>query len=468
MRASSYVARNFLALGSGEIVSRVIAVVVTIYLARILGAKGYGAIAFATGVTLYLSKIADFAIEAIGTKEIASSPESVNHLASAVMSVRLVFAVLLSGVAILVTQLFLPEPERTILSLYFVTLIPIAASTKWIYLGLENARPIGLSRVVGEVLALGIVLVFVRNKDGLWGAPVARIAGELSFAFLLILVLRFRNYKFSFRWDMSTALPIFAQALPLLGQILLALIIYNSDLIFLRVFRDNESVGYYAAAYTLICFLANLGSSYGMSLLATLTRLGTRAAEEKSLYQTALAQVFAICLPISIGGYLLAPQIIKLGYGGSYTNSVLALQILIWCIPLSVLRTVPWAALIARGHQRILLKVYLCSVIVNVVLNTLLVPKYGIYGAALATVITECLTGVLMLNYAARMELPFVSIQRFWRPTVASIFMAVVLVTFRPSNLLLGLVLGVVIYSLALMVLGGIRIRKGQFPALNV
>ena len=468
MSDSRNVARNFLALGSGEMVSRVIAFGVTIYLARILGAGGYGVIAVAAGVTLYFSKIADFGIEVVGTREIAKFPGSVSHLASAVMSVRLTFAVLLTGISVLGAQLFLPEPERTILSIYFFTLIPIAASTKWIHLGLENARPVGLSRIVGEVLVMGIVLCLVRSSDGLWGVPFAQIAGELSVAFILIMVLRRQHYKFSFCWDLATSLPIFIRALPLLGQATLWLFIYNSDLIFLRYFRDSESVGYYAAAYTLICFLANIGFSYGMSLLPTLTRLGAGSAGEKSLYQTALVHAYAVSLPISIGGCLLASKIINMGFGDGYPNSILALQILIWCIPISVLRMVPWAALIARGHQNLLLKAVLYSVIVNIALNVLLIPRYGITGAAISTVITECLTGVLMLKYAAINELSFTALRRFWRPTVASFFMTVSLIVFRQLNLVIILTLGVAIYSFTLTVIGGIRLRKGQLPVLNI
>ncbi|WP_096893810.1 flippase [Candidatus Scalindua japonica] len=468
MSDSSNVAGNFLTLGTGEMVSRVIAFGVTIYLARILGAESYGVIAVAAGVTLYFSKIADFGIEVVGTREIAKFPDSVNHLASAVLSARLTLSVLLTGFTILGAQLFLPEPEKTIMSLYFFSLIPIAASTKWVHLGLENALPIGLSIIIGEVLTMGIVLCLVQSCDKLWGVPFAQISGELCIAFLLIMALRQRNYKLGFCWDMATALPIFVRALPLLSQAILWLFIYNSDLIFLRFFRDRESVGYYAAAYTLICFLANIGFSYGMSLLPALTRLRSGSAGEKTLYQTALAHTYAVSLPISVGGCLFASKIINLGFGDGYTNSILALQILIWCIPFSVIRIVPWAGLIARGYQNILLKTVLYSIIVNIVLNVLLIPRYGIIGAAISTVFTECLTGILLFKYATIHDLPFVSLKRLWRPTVASLLMTVLLIILRPSSLLVGFSCGIAVYSLVLTVLGGIRLRRGQLPVLNI
>ena len=118
MTSIKIVTRNFMALGSGEMISRVITFAATVYLARILGAEGYGVIALALCVTLYLSKVADFSIEVIGTKELAKAPDAVDKIASAVMSVRIVLSVMLAGVAILMTQIFATEPERSIMSLY--------------------------------------------------------------------------------------------------------------------------------------------------------------------------------------------------------------------------------------------------------------------------------------------------------------------------------------------------------------
>jgi O-antigen/teichoic acid export membrane protein len=438
---------------------------ISVYLARILGAQGYGVIALAMGVTLYLSKIADFSIEVIGTRELAKAPDSVSNLASAVTSVRLVLAAVLAAAAILVTQLIAKEPERTIMSLYFLSVLPIAGNTKWIHLGLENARPVGFSRIVGEALSLGLVLGLVHGKGDLWGAPVARIAGEVCFAVLLALMLRKRNCVFGLRWDLSIALPVFVQALPVLGHTLLWLIIYNSDLIFLRLFRDGESVGYYAAAYMLISFLANIGISYGMSLLPTLTRLGAKTVEERSLYHAALVDVYAVCLPISVAGCILASRLITFGFGEGYTSSVPALRVLIWCIPLLLLRTVPWVALLAREKQNLIFRAVLYSVIANLTLNLLLIPRYGIIGAAVATVVTESLTGVLLFAYIARQGLPPASLQRFWRPTIASFCMMAVLLLLRSSHLVVVLVAGIGSYVVALAVLGGIRLHRGLRPA---
>lgn len=468
MHSSKHVARNFLALGSGEAISRLIAFGAVIYIARVLGADGYGVIAFAVGVNLYLSKIADFAIEWVGAKEIARHRQSFEHLASAIMGTRLALAVVITAVSILAAQWLLPQPERDIVSLYFLTMLPIAANTKWVHMGLEDARPIGLSRVLGESIGLAIVLLLLTGTAELWVPPVAQISSEAVVAILLFMVLKQRGYRLRLSLDLKTALPVFKAALPVLVHLLLGLLIYNSDLIFLRMFRDSAQVGYYAAAYTLISFLSNLGLTYGMSLLPTLTRLGAGTAEEKSLYHTALAQVYAVCIPISVGGCLLAAPIIDLAFGDPYSRSALVLAVLIWSIPMSTFRNVPWAALIARGRQDLLMKAIMYAAAANIAMNLVLIPPYGMLGAAAATIATECLVGFLMLKYAAGQALPFVTLKRLWKPSAAAIVMALAMLTVGVSSLPVGFTAGVVAYLLALAVLGGITLNENRTPSLNV
>lgn len=468
MSSDRSVSRNFLALVSGEVISRVIAFVAVIYIARVLGADGYGVIAFAVGINLYLSKIADFAIEWVGSREIARNPGGLSRLASAITTARLVLALVLAGFSILLVQLLMHEPDRSVMSLYFLTVIPIAASTRWIHIGLEDTRPVALARVLGESLGLAIVLIAMHETAALWAPPVAQIASESLIALLLIIILRQKGHKFGLSWNMDTALPVFRAGLPLLAHMLLGLVIYNSDLIFLRVFRDTEVVGYYAAAYTLISLLSNLGMSYGMSLLPAMARQGHGTDSERELYHTGLAQVFAVCLPITIGGCLLAGSIIELAFGSGYSDSVAVLKLLIWAIPLSILRNVPWAALISRERQDLLLKAIIIAVFVNILLNFILIPSFGMNGAALATIVTEGVVSIVMLRYAIGQGLSFVSMRRLWRPVVAGVLMGIVLALTVDDSLVSGLAVGVLVYIFVLTLLGGIRFVKGQLPALNV
>lgn len=467
------VVRSFLALGSGEAIGRLVAFGAYLFLARALGPDSYGVIAFAAGLTLYLTKFADFAIEAVGSGEVARDPRAIARLAGPILSLRLAVAVGLLVVSTAVVAVTFPEPDRTILPLYFLSLIPVALSTKWIHMGLEQALPVGVWRVVSDLVFGGLVLAFVRAPGDMWVVPLALVAGEGLGTAALYLRLKMEGRSLGLVWDPAVALPVFRRAAPLVGQILLGLLLYNLDVVFLRVLIGSDAVGYYAAAYMLISFLANIGMVYGLSLLPALAR-ETEADEAHGerfvsieMYHTALAHVFAATLPVAVGGTFVALGVMRVGFGDAYYPSVLVLQVLVWVVPVAVFRNVPWSALIARDRQDLLMRATLYAVLLNAVLNLVLVPTVGMVGAALATLMAEPLACGLMLYHAQKCGLPIVPLGRLIKPGVAVTAMAVALWWLDTDALLPQLALGVVVYAAALALLGGLRVRRG-LPVLEV
>lgn len=462
--------RNFLALGAGEAASRLIAFGATVFLARAFGAEGYGVVAFAAGLALYVMKLADFAMDYVGSAVIAGERggTSTDRVASVVLSARVAFAITLVAVATMVVRVAVPEPERTVLTWYFVALVPLAFNPKWVLLGLHDARAVGVVRVVGESVALAVVVLLVRSGTGLWAAPVAVGAGEALAAGALLLVVRMKNVRVRPRWDLASALPVFRRAAPVVGLSLLGLLLFNSGLFFLRAVRDREAVGYYAAAYTLIGFLSNVGLAYAMSLIPGLTHLGRGTKGELALYHRSLAQSVAVALPVAAGAFLFSRQIIELAFGPGYSESAVALAVLAWSIPLATVRNVPLAALIARGKQGLLVRATLFAAGGNIALNAALAAPFGVVGVTIAAVLTECLAGVLMLRYASREGLELVSPRRLWRSALATAAMAIVVGALGRPTLAVGVPIGMSVYAIVLAAVGGIRFRGGPIPSLEV
>jgi len=415
-----------------------------------------------------LAQLADSGIEALGVREVAEDHRCIPESAPSILITRLLIAGGLILVVLPVGVLALPQPEGTLIAVYTLTLLPIAASTKWIHLGLESARPVGFARTLGELIMLLLVVVLVRRNENIGFVPLAQFAGEATLALLLLLLLARRGYVFPVRWNWGHVRPVFRRARPLVIHSLLGLLIFNSDLVFLRIFRDLESVGYYAAGYTLISFLLNLGVAYGTALLPTLTRLGARTSDERSLYHTAQAQVFSAGLPIAVGGAVLALQLMVSVFGEGYVLAATALKILIWSIPIALFRTIAIIALIARNRQDQALRTITSSTVINLVLNLLLIPPIGIVGAAYATLATESLRALLALRFAAREGLPFLPLRRLVPMLVSGTVMGGVLISISPGTLWGAIAVGGISYVAVLGLMGGVVLRKGRLPALRV
>ena len=463
------VARNFLALASGEALARVIAFAGTIYIARTLGAEFYGVIGFAMAVVLYLSRIADGGMEyfGLGIREIAEDHSRVESVAPDLLTARLLVSAVLALLLIALSQL-LPQPDGTIVSLYGLTLLMVGGSTRWIHMGLERTRFVAFARATGEATMVLLVVLLVRGAGDLARVPIAQFIGDSIAMVLLLAALFRRGFRMPVRLRRAVVEPVFRRAAPLVLSALLGLMIYNCDLILLRFFRDTASVGYYAAAYALISFMLNLGVSYSQSLMPTFTRLGEAGTGRLALYHTSMAQVYAITLPIAAGGFLLAPQLIDLVFGGDYLSGSPALQLLIWTIPLAMFREVAIVALVTCGRGQHVLRMTGWAAGLNLALNLALIPPFGMVGAAAATLATEFTRTGTAIVFARSAGFRFAGPDRFWRATVATAGMVALVLLADPGMIWIGIGLGVLAYVVTLAGVGGIRFRRDEPPALSV
>ena len=418
---------------------------------------------------IYLARIADGGIDlGLGVREMAANSEQTIARASAILTARVVVALVLAILLAVVALAVLPTPDRLVLALYGLTLIPVAASTRWILLGMERTQSVAATRALGEAVMVSLVFVLVRGREDILVAPLAQFAGDALAAGVLLWWVARRGIRLSVTFDWQAIRPLVGRAWPLVASALVGLLIYNSDLIFLRFFRDRAAVGLYAAAYLLVSFISNLGTAYGLSLLPSLTRTASLPADHGKLYHTATAHVFAIGFPITLGGCLLASQIIALLFGSQYSDSADALRILIWAIPVSLLRDVPVMALMASGREDRILRLTAWAAAAGLALNFLLIPPYGIIGAAIATVATEGIRMVLALAAVRKYGFELTRMSRLWKSMLAGTVMAALLLLLSPSALWLALVLGAAGYGASLALLGGIAFRRGSFPSLNV
>lgn len=445
------VLRAFAGLASGEVAARFIAFGTTVYLARTLGASGYGILGFAAAVMLYLARVADFGMEffGLGVREIAEDHARVETVAPALLGMRL----LISGAIVLALAALvpvLPRPDGAVLALYGLTMLAVGGGTRWIHIGLQRTRLVALSRTMGELAVLALVLSLVHGRADLARAPLAQFAGDALAAFLLFAALRRWGYHVPIRFDWSVVRPTVLRALPLVGSALLGLVIYNSDLILLRFFRDTASVGWYAAGYLLVSFLLNLGGAYSQSLTPALTR----SWERTRLYHTSALQVALLSVPLAVGASFVAGQVVGTVFGARYAPAGTALAILIWSIPFSLAREVATAALVVGGGQRLVFRLTAWSAVFNLALNFALIPHWGLRGAALATVITEVVRASASLYEARTVGYPLPPLRILWRPAAAAAAMAALLVALPGMHLWLAVPAGAAAYAVALLALG--------------
>jgi len=459
---------RFLKLGLGEAGARVLAFIATVYLARTLGAGVYGVLVAAMTIVSYLAFVADCGIEMMGVHDVANRPEALRESLPPILGTRLVVATVLLGATTAFALTVLPKPDGPVVVVYAITLLSVAMGTRWVHLGLEQAGTASWSRVISEGTASVIVLLTVHGTDDLLRVPLAQVLGEMLGAIFLLRLLPASARPLRLTVRLAAMTPLLRRSWPMVLHGLLGLAIFNSDVLFLRVLKGSTAVGHYAAAYTLISFFQNLGVAYTMSIIPSITKARGDAEVTRALFDGAMVQVLAGGLPVALGGVLVATSLVTFIFGPGFVPSAAPLQILLVIVPVALLRNVAQGVLVASERQDLLLRTVAWAAGANVLLNLLLIPRWGMLGAAAATLATESARTGMALHYARELGLSMTPLRRFWKVALASVVMAVSVWLLGDRSVLLTIPLGALAYAVAMLVTGGVRLRRGQLPVIDL
>jgi O-antigen/teichoic acid export membrane protein len=170
------------------------------------------------------------------------------------------------------------------------------------------------------------------------------------------------------------------------------------DSVMLSYMEGNEVVGWYSAAYRLVLILLFIPMVFDSAIFPVMARA---YVSKKDILKIILEEYFKFMLIIStLIGIIVtisSDNIILLIYGDKYLGSIPALQILIWALVLIFLR-VPFERLFEASNKQILVtKAFGYSVILNIILNYILIPKYSYMGAGIATVLTDLMVLLIII-----------------------------------------------------------------------
>ena len=160
-----------------------------------------------------------------------------------------------------------------------------------------------------------------------------------------------------------------------------------------------------------------------------------------------------LALPIGAGITVLADRIIPLVYKPEFNNSIIALRILIWAVAFIFLNTIMASTLYSANKQKVVAKLTLVLVLLNIALNYFFIPKYGHAGASWTTVITEMASFIFCYYFVSRNICKIESINLFFKSLLATLIMGFFLYRLKGLNLFMIIVLGGLLYIFILILL---------------
>lgn len=182
------------------------------------------------------------------------------------------------------------------------------------------------------------------------------------------------------------------------------LVYFQSDIILLKYIIGDEAAGIYNVAFVIIAAVYILpGVIYQKYLLPKIHRWAEHDREMfYRVYRTGNKVMLVLGLLAMLAIWVLAPWGLPFMFGIKYQDSVLIVIILGLAAPARFFSSSTGAALSTQRHLMAKLYIMAMAAMINLTLNVVLIPIYGVVGAAATTVATEVLIAFTMQVYARR------------------------------------------------------------------
>jgi len=457
------VAKNSLAPIVLQLVNKLIETAFAALMLRILGPDAAGKYYFAVTIWVWLDIFTTFGLNILLQREVAKDRALGNKYLTNTTILRLILialAVPILGAFIGARQLTRPLAGDTIAAIVLlaVGLLPgsLANGFTAVFNAFEKMEYPAAITTVSTVLkvVLGtLVLLLGLGFVGLAGLSI--LINIITAAILLYLLIR-HCFRPRFELDFSLQRWMVGLSWPLMLNNLLSTFFFKIDVALLETMRGNTVVGLYSVAYKFLDALNILPASFTIAVFPIMSRYAASAKDSLlRAYLLSVRLLVIVALPIAMVTTALAEPLVYLLGGSQYLpHSRIALQLMIWSIPIGFINSVTNYVLIALNQQRFLTKAFALGLAFTVITNRVFIPIYSYRASALIHLFSE-LALLLPFYYCLRRHLAPVPWGRLlWRPALAAALMGGLMVLLRDVSLLFTIPLGSLIYLLALILLG--------------
>jgi O-antigen/teichoic acid export membrane protein len=391
----SSVTRSQVVLMVGYGVRLLLAFGITAVVGRATDPDAFGFFALVCTIFLLAHYLFDVGTAGVVVREIARHPDRERRLLEAMMGWRRLSGSALAA-PLVVWALLEPHPQRRIVLVACAAALTLMASGALTPLFVVRQRQGALE--VTKILGQGFVLL---GGAVFWAAGVAGpfygllVAARelLNVASVRLLAIRRLGYR-PRAGLRDRGLPAFLRVAVVTSAAMLVQAAYfHVDVFLVLALRGEAELGAYSAAFRPVSPLLMLPSLFMFPMLPLLSA-AARADRRSYSAQVGGAATLLLGVGVLAGavGALLAPEALRVLYGDRYLGGDLDASAALRWMALALAVAFPGAAfniaLLADGRERVLLRVSLLGLLVNVVGNLVLLPAYGFTAAAFTTALT--------------------------------------------------------------------------------
>ena len=365
------------------------------YITRVLLTDNVGKINFGNSIVSYISLIATLGVNTYAIREcskVKNNKEELSNTASQIFSIN-IFSTLFAYLCLFILLVFAKPLEnyRLLICIQSAAVIFTTLGADWLNTAMEDFKYIAVRTVSMQVIALTLLVLFIHKpEDYIFYAVISVLASSGAHIVNIFYRKKYCKVKFTFLVNIKKHLP----PILLLFSLILSQTIYvNSDMTILGLIKGDHEVGLYSTSVKIYTILNTTIASIAMVVMPKLSLCFSQKnySEINKLLKYALNYILVLGIPCICGLEVIAPHIINVISGEAYLDAAPSLRILGFALLFSLIAG--WIGNMTRipaGRESVSLGISIVSAFINIILNLILIPQFGLNAAALTTAISEC------------------------------------------------------------------------------
>lgn len=385
---------------AGNVLRSFLGFFVSILVARILTKADYGSIDYVASWVSFFNAFAILGINDVINKFLDKDDNKSHEYLCSALLLRFISSVIFSLLFIAVMLVMDKDnPNIKLISIVYASYFISEIGQLLIYWfrAKRESKIITVYRLISFAISSIFKIIAVVVLKNIYIYTFGIVLETLLFSILLLYKYH-KSYSLKFVVSKESIKKILKVSSPFIVASVLANLYIQTDKVMIKNLLNVSEVASYSIALTLTGIT---------SVFATAVIEGFRAEimnsyrEDKKMYRRRLRQLYCILFYICVGYGLFitifSKQVILLLYGEKYLSSATALSIMVWYTTFTYFGTANQIYFVAEEKEKWVPIIALIGTVLNIFMDYLLIPTFGINGAAFATLITQFGSNFLLL-----------------------------------------------------------------------
>ena len=387
-----------------QIFTTFVPVIITPYISRTLGLKNNSIYSFVETIVTLIAIVGSLGTFLYGCRKIAYVRDDKYELSKATYEIIFLKLILLIPVLLIYFMAFCISGNYKIYFLISaITIVSSSLEITWFFNGIEDFKTITIRNFVIKISFVLCLFIFIKNQNDLvkyfWLVVINGLVSNICMWPLL------RKYIYPIKQIKNFSIISHLKESFILFIPQSANYLYSySDKIMIGVLTPNLSnVGIYDYAYRIIKLIIGLMQSIGYALLSRISNLSGKKDIDgiKKYINLSIKFTLFLALPMMFGLLGISDIFIPLYLGNEYMETAKVITYLSSLIVITSLNSVLGVQLLlAIKKDKEYIKCTVYGALINIILNFVLIPRYGIYGACITSVISEFIVLVMEYRYS--------------------------------------------------------------------